>query len=148
MNAYRIQVHGMKSAAATIGIVPLAGMAKMLEYAARDGQVDTIHAMQGVFLAEWRSYRVKLQGIFGIGEQVEKEGSADEEMLRAMFAMLRPALEDFDVDAMDEIVEKINSYQYSPEIEEELARLTAAVKDLDSDSAEKIMAEVENRIAK
>ncbi|MBO6214534.1 MAG: response regulator, partial [Lachnospiraceae bacterium] len=35
LDNYRIQVHGMKSSAATIGIVPLAGMAKVLEYAAK-----------------------------------------------------------------------------------------------------------------
>ena len=144
--SYRIQVHGMKSAAATIGIVPLAGMAKMLEFAARDGDTGTIGAMHGVFIDEWRTYDEKLQGIFGIGE--EKDGASDKEpadadMIRAMTAMLRRALEDFDVDTADGIIEKMRSYSYSDDIEELIPALAAAVGDLDQDEAERITMRIE-----
>ena len=52
LDQYRIQVHAMKSLAATIGIVPLAGLAKLLEYAARDGEVSKVQSMTGPFLEE------------------------------------------------------------------------------------------------
>ena len=73
LESYRIQVHAMKSLAATIGIVPLAGMAKILEYAAKDKKIDTIQASTMVFLEEWRSYNQKLKGVFGIGIELKKE---------------------------------------------------------------------------
>ena len=145
LEAYRIQVHGMKSAAATIGIVPLAGMAKMLEFAARDGDTDTIATMHDVFISEWRSYEEKLKGVFGIGEEdgeASDKEPADPDMLRAMMDMLHQALEDFDVDAADETIEKIRSYSYPQEIEALIPSLVAAVKDLDQDEAERIMGEM------
>lgn len=60
---YRIEVHGMKSAAALVGIVPLAGLAKILEFAARDKELDTIRSMHGIFLREWDSYQEKLREV-------------------------------------------------------------------------------------
>ena len=133
----------MKSAAATIGIVPLAGMAKMLEYAARDGGTDTMALMHEVFLLEWESYKEKFKGVFGISESDtsddENKKPADADMLFAMMDMLRQALEDFDVDAADGIMEKIRSYRYEPAVEEYIRSLAAAVTDLDQDEAESIM---------
>lgn len=145
LSSYRIQVHGMKSAAATIGIVPLAGMAKVLEFAARDKDTDTISSVHDVFIAEWRGYGDKLKGVFGIGEDDsdnKDRESADSGMLLAMMDMLTQALEDFDVDAADDIIDKIRSYSYAPDIDERIPALTAAVKDLDQDTAEKIMDEI------
>ncbi len=144
LSAYRIHVHGMKSAAATIGIVPLAGMAKLLEFAARDGDVETMRRLHGVFDAEWRSYGEKLKTVCGATEDenaAEKE-TADADMLRAMLGMLKTALEDFDVDAADETVQKIRSYAYAPEIEALLPQLAAAVTALDEDEANTVMDEI------
>ena len=144
--SYRIQVHGMKSAAATIGIVPLAGMAKILEYAARDGDVSTIEHLHDVFLEEWKTYEDKLSGVFGIGEEQhdnEDKVAADSDMLSAMMEMLKNALEEFDVDAADGIMEKIKSYSYTSEVEALIPSLSAAVSDLDQDTAEEIMHNIE-----
>ncbi len=145
--AYRIQVHGMKSAAATIGVVPLAGMAKLLEFAARDDDADTMTKLHGVFLAEWRSYEEKLRGVFDEAESgtdaAEKE-PADADMLRALFSLLRDALEDFDVDAADETVAKLRSYACASEVEALIPSLAAAVADLDQDAAESVMTQIED----
>ena len=147
--AYRIQVHGMKSAAATIGIVPLAGMAKLLEYAARDGDAAMIASMHDIFISEWRSYGEKLKGVFGTGDGAVDEGgkeAADPDMIRAMMEMLKNALEDFDVDAADDIIDKIRSYSYPQEIEALIPELSAAVKDLDQDAAEDVMDSILTRL--
>ncbi len=56
LEQYRIQVHAMKSLAGTVGIVTLFGMARVLEYAARDGKTEAILAMTPVFLEEWYTY--------------------------------------------------------------------------------------------
>ena len=44
-------------------------------------------------------------------------------MLKAMVAMLKNAMEDFDVDAADEIMEQMKSYSHPPEIEALLPEL-------------------------
>ncbi len=148
LTAYRIHVHGMKSAAATIGIVPLAGMAKMLEFAARDGNLKLIHSMHDIFLAEWRSYEVKLSGVFGLGYDRrdsaggEEASSGDTELLKAMIDLLRPALEDLDVDSADDIMEKMKEYSFGPAVDELVPKLNAAVKNLDEEIAGRIMDEM------
>ena len=146
-DSYRIQVHAMKSSAATIGILPLAGMAKILEYAARDHDTDTIASLHPVFLREWNSYQEKLIGVFRItGKSTgysPKKTAADADMLLAMFSMLRSALEDFDIDTADEIADKLTSYRYPEDIETLLPILIAAIKDMDSEEAEKIMNKME-----
>ncbi len=145
--AYRIQVHGMKSAAATIGIVPLAGMAKLLEFAARDGETDKMAKLHGVFLAEWRSYEEKLREACGAedgGADAAEKEPADAAMLRGAFSILRTALEDFDVDTADEIVAKLRSYACASEVEALIPSLAAAVADLDQDAAERVMAQIED----
>lgn len=63
-NSYRIQVHSMKNSAATIGIISLSGMAKVLEDAARNEQRDILYAMTPIFLEKWREYKEKLQILF------------------------------------------------------------------------------------
>jgi len=143
--SYRIQVHGMKSAAATIGIVPLAGMAKMLEFAARDGNTETMERLHDVFLAEWRSYGEKLRDVFPApqDENAAQREDADADMLRALFGMLKTALEDFDVDAADALVGKLRSYRCAPEVEALIPQLAAAVTDLDEDEAKRVMDEME-----
>ena len=57
---YRIKVHAMKNSAALIGSVPLSGLAKVLEYAARDNDRNTMEKLHSIFLKEWRGYKNKL----------------------------------------------------------------------------------------
>ncbi len=151
MSAYRIQVHAMKSSAATIGIVPLAGMAKILEFAARDLDADTIRQMHDVFIREWRSYTDKLGGVFGLEESTSGDGDkdyADDEMLGAMLEMLYNALEDFDVDACDDIMKQIRSYSYDDDTQILVDVLAGAVTDLDTDMAEDIIDKIRDNLGR
>ncbi len=145
MTSYRIQVHGMKSSAATVGIVPLAGMANVLEYAARDGDEDTIRAMHDVFLRNWFSYKAKLTGIFGIGENEEnKEEITDISVILAYLTVLKNSMEELDVDEADQTMKELEKYRFSEEGEAVLIELASAVKDLDSDGAVELADKLEN----
>ncbi len=147
MDQYRIQVHGMKSAAATIGIVPLAGAAKILEFAALAGRADIVLSVHPTFINEWRSYGEKLRGVFGLG--ADEENAADKEtgdkaLLGTMLDMLAPAMEDLDIDTADEIMLRMKDFTYGPEIDEKIKKLGGAVKNLDEDMAGSIMEEIRN----
>ncbi|MCR4674709.1 MAG: response regulator, partial [Lachnospiraceae bacterium] len=148
LDAYRIQVHGMKSAAATIGIVPLAGTAKLLEFAAKDGNLKRIFAMHTAFIEEWRSYKQKLSGVFGLSakEDTEEKERGDKELLLTMFELLTPAMEELDVDTADGIMDKMKSYCFGEEIDGLVGKLNAAVKNLDEDLAKELMEEMEQKL--
>ena len=134
---YRIQVHAMKSLAATVGILSLSGLAKMLEYAARDGKIDVITAITPAFLEEWRSYRQKLQGVFGIGTQVRKEVT-DPSLIRALLEMVRISMEEMDVDQADQLMGQLLEYQYPEETEQNIRWLAEAVTNLDPQEADRL----------
>ena len=134
MEQYRIQVHSMKSVAATIGIIPLAGMANTLEYAARDGKTPVIAAMHDIFCDSWKSYEQKLQGVFHIGE-AQKLQMADASMVRAKLEMLKVSMMELDIDTADPIVDELLSYEYLPEIEALMKELKIAVTALEDDRA-------------
>ena len=141
--SYRIQVHGMKSSAATVGIVPLAGMAKLLEYAARDGNEDVIRRLHPVFLAEWESYTDKLRGVFGIGEEEETDKpKADMDKVHALLEMLVAAMEDFDVDQADALVGELMGYRYEDGVGDKIRELKTAVADLDEELVGEIVREI------
>nr|MCR5451274.1 response regulator [Lachnospiraceae bacterium] len=145
--AYRIQVHGMKSSAATIGIVPLAGMAKILEFAAKDFNEDIIRQVHPVFMNEWNSYREKMKGAFGLGDEDDSDKEdADLDKTKAYLEMLRLAMEDFDVDKADELMALLKTYKYPDEVNEKIEELGGAVTDLDSDLCNEIVAYIMEKI--
>lgn len=144
---YRIQVHSMKSSAAYIGILPLAGMAKVLEDAAREYDEDTINSMHDIFIKKWRSYKDKLSGVFGIGETAQEQNvnkeEADVEILKALFGMIKEAVNELDIDVADDTMAKIDGYIVPDVIIQDVEELKAAVADLDSDA----VAEIVDRIS-
>ncbi|MBQ7706998.1 MAG: response regulator [Lachnospiraceae bacterium] len=134
---YRIQVHGMKSAAAYIGILPLAGMAKVLEDAAREYDDDTVNAMHGIFVSKWMSYKEKLSGVFGVGEESEVQDEDKEEVspevFDALLGLLKLSVDEMDIDATDDTMDKIKAYRIPSGIEEDFAKLQTFVAEFDSD---------------
>lgn len=102
---YRIQVHGMKSSAAIIGIVPLAGMAKVLEDAAGREDSETIKNLHGTFSGLWREYKERLSLISGLAEKKggdEEKLPFEKEVFEGLLETLRSSMEEFDLDRADE----------------------------------------------
>lgn len=137
LDQYRIQVHAMKSLAATIGIMPLAGVAKILEYAARDGKIDVVLSVTTPFLEEWRSYQQKLQGVFGI-EDVARKEVTDYSVLQALVEMVRFSMQEMDIDQADQVVGQLREYDYPEEMAENIEKLAEAVTNLDSEEADRL----------
>ena len=129
---YRIQVHAMKSLAATVGILPLSGTAKLLETAARDGNTAIIQSVTPVFLTEWRSYRQKLKGVLGIDAQ-EKTEITDTSVIQALVEMVRLSMQEMDIDHADELISQLRTYQYEKDLGENIQLLTEAVTNLDTE---------------
>ncbi len=143
---YRIQVHAMKSLAATVGILPLSGVAKLLEYAAKDGNIEVIVSITPVFLREWRSYRGKLQGVFGIEETAKKE-AADSAVILALVEMVRFSVQEMDIDEADRIMAQLQGYAYPDRIGGGIQKLAEAVTSLDIEAVEACAAALAEQLA-
>ena len=147
LEPYRIQVHAMKSLAATIGLVPLAGMAKILEYAAKDGETERIASVTPVFLEEWRSYGQKLQGIFGIGAQDgQKKEITDGSVIQALAEMLRLSVQEMDIDQADGCMRQLQEYRYPQEADQTVQKLAEAVTSLDQEETDRLAQALSSQI--
>ncbi len=137
LDQYRIQVHAMKSLAASVGIIPLSGTAKILEYAARDGRIDVIASMTSPFLEEWRSYRQKLRGVFGIAMETKKD-ITDASVIQALLEMVRIHMQEMDIDQADGRIQQLQAYAYPAEMEQPMQELAQSVTNLDLDETERL----------
>ena len=127
----------MKSLAANVGIMSLSGLAKILEYAARDGKIETVMSVTMPFLEEWRSYREKLQGVFGIGSGERKEVT-DYSVIQALVEMVRISVQEMDIDQADQLMGQLQTYEYSGETGQNIRKLAEAVTNLDIEEADRL----------
>lgn len=135
LELYRIKVHAMKSSAALIGAMQLSGVAKTLEYAARDGKVEVIKALTAPFLEEWREYKERLKPVIE-GKNSERNGEPegaviDPDVIRGLLSGIDISLQIMDVDKADELMEKLQSYRFTSDIETEVDRLSGLVVNLE-----------------
>ncbi len=137
LEKYRIQVHAMKSLAASVGILPVSGVAKILEYAAKDGRIDVIMAVTEPFLEEWCSYREKLKGVFGIGTDERKEVT-DYSVIKALVDMVRLSMQEMDIDEADRLTGQLKTYKYPDEMEQNIQELAKAVTNLNPEEADRL----------
>lgn len=146
LEQYRIQVHAMKSLAATVGIVTLSGVARVLESAAKDGKINIIKSMTDIFLEEWRSYRQRLQGVFGIGAE-EKQEIADYSVIRALVEMIRISMQEMDIDRADELMKQLRAYAFPEEVGQNIQKLAEAVTNLDPEETERLAGLLSGQLA-
>ena len=143
LDNYRIKVHAMKSSSALIGITGLSEMAKMLEYAAKDGDKALLYEKTEEFLTLWRSYKEKLSVCIAKEEKVE---ISDISVIEGHLDALKEAMEMMDVDTADELMKELRQYRYSDTISEKIDELGVAVVNLDSEAAMELAEEIKSLI--
>ncbi len=133
MQDYRTKVHSMKNSAMTIGIVPLAGLAKTLEDAAKDSNAEQICALMQVFEEKWEKYRILLTEKFAgdVSEKTVADPMSEE--VQQLLRKLREAAEEMDIDALDEIMKQLDGYCFPAEYEEKVQKIRLAVMNFDVD---------------
>ena len=133
MHNYQTKVHSMKNSAMTVGIVPLAGLTKTLEEAAKDQNSKQISALMPIFEEKWEKYRVLLLINFEPDHSEKVQADPASEEISELFRKLRDAAEEMDIDALDRIMEQIEGYSFPQEYEEKLQQIRLAVMNFDVD---------------
>lgn len=132
---YRVKVHSMKTSAAMIGALHVSGLAKVLEYAARDERLDTIEKLHDVFMEEWSQLASNLRAIC---PQEQEAGivvsEADYAQVKEWLKQLNSAMEEYDVDVADEIVGKLMQYQFEEQMRAIVNEMASAVKRLEAET--------------
>lgn len=135
LRQFRIQAHSMKNSAAMAGAVSLSGVARILEYAARDERPDVIKNITPAFLQEWRKMKDILKPFTEKEESKEEGEEPDAALTKEFLRLLGDAIEEMDVDTADEIIRQLKRFAFHDEAAEAVENLAFAVMDLDAEQA-------------
>lgn len=147
-NDYTVEVHALKSAARQIGAIDLSEKAAALEQAGKDENADFITPYTAPLLKDYRRFEEILSPYC----QKEQKSDIDKsfvssEDLQEIFDKMKTALEDLDMDGMDEVVAKLDSYRYEAEQAELFSQLKNAVEEMDVDTCASIIEQWEEKIS-
>lgn len=145
---YTIEVHALKSASKQIGATELSALAADMEKAGNAGNAQLIHQYTGSLLEQYFHYDHILAPYF-----IEQESGSDSgekisyEVLQTSFAALRSAIEELDMDRMEDVIQQLSPYHYENWQLDLYKQLKNAVEELDVDTCESILAAWEDKEA-
>ncbi len=137
---YTVEVHGLKSASRQVGANNLADMAERMEAAGNAEDAGLIHKTTPGMLEEYIKYKDILKPYFTEKNAEHGGRQADAKKLNEFFARMETALEDLDMDKMEEVISDMEKYSYSKDHEEYFGKLKNAVEDIDTEQCEEILA--------
>lgn len=142
IGSYRIEIHALKSVAATIGAIGLSSLAKLLETAAREKNLDRILVLHPIFMEELEKHGQRLREVFdteqneisGLNEEEKTEPTNKEEILQ-MLEMLSDTLSMGDYATASIVLYEITKYKYNKEVQTLMDALQTQIREFDSESA-------------
>lgn len=138
---YTIEVHALKSSSKQIGAMELAAVAEQMEMAGKARKADLIHKVTPGMLEQYMYYKQILAPYFP--EEKEETGGKkiNRKKLSELFAKMRNAMGDLDMDAMEETIGEMNEFSYEGKQKEFFKNLKTAVQDIDTEKCEEILCE-------
>lgn len=135
---YRIKVHSMKNSVMTIGILPLVGVAMLLEEAARKENWERILVLHPIFVEKWQKYEELLKENLPKEDSVSKSLDAKdfEFVVEGIFAQIRDAARELDIDTLDEMSAVLDKYTFEGERAEKVKKIKGYICNFD---VEKLM---------
>lgn len=118
---YTIKVHALKSSARLVGALELGIRAEKMENAGKEEDLDYIHENHEALLSAYRRYSKILSPLYGQPASenfTDERPAADPELMESVYHAIREAAEDFDIDRIEDIFEKMKDYRI-PDVEKE-----------------------------
>lgn len=145
---YTVEVHALKSASKQIGALELAQVAEQMEAAGNAGNAALIHKITPGMLEEYMFYKGILAPYFVKEEETQSGRAAKKGELLELFEQMKDALDNLDMDAMEEVVKGMSQYSYSDAQRGIFEKLKNAVEDIDTEKCEEIIAEWKKELEK
>jgi len=130
IDKYRSEVHALKSTSATVGALLLSQTARLLEIAAIEKDLEKIHALHPILLAELTKHKERINQALPSAEE-EVAGEPEAEYLD----MLASALQMEDYSVADLLISKIKQKKYSEQLQVLVETLAEQVFNLQSQDA-------------
>ena len=136
---YTIEVHSLKSASRQIGAFELAETAAQMEAAGNARNGELIHKINPGMLAEYLFYKDILAPYFTREDEEKGNKQIYSGELSGLFAQMREALENLDMDAMEDTIQSMDRYSYGDAQDAYFEQLKDAVDDMDTEQCEEIL---------
>lgn len=138
LQAYRTEVHSLKSTAATVGALLLSKVARLLEVAASEKDIERIRVLHPVLLEEIMKHKERIETVI----QAEEERPQANTVESAYLDMLKLSLKNEDYTTADFMCTEIQKYQYPRLIQEKVNQLVESVFQLEAEEALHIIEEI------
>ena len=145
---YTVEVHALKSASRQIGALELAQVAEQMEAAGNAGNAALIHKITPGMLEEYMFYKGILAPYFVKAEETQNGRAAEKSEMSELFDQMKDAMENLDMDAMEEVIKGMSQYSYGDAQRSIFERLKNAVEDIDTEKCEEIIAEWKKELGK
>ena len=139
---YEVKVHSMKSNLAMIGALQLSGVAKALEYGAKEGNLLLILSLTDSFLKDYNEIAGKIIEALPSEEIGQKE--FDKNAFLQSLSNLNSVLGFMDIDTADDLIASLKEYAFPEVIASHMEKLEAAVINIDLDNTKKISDEIKS----
>lgn len=146
LDKYRIHVHALKSNLALIGAMQASALAKILEYAARDGLRERVRQFHVVCMDEVEQCYRNLMPHFH--QDTKKEKMTDASWIQGILAMLRNSAEELHYDGVDQMMQMLDGYVYEDDLQGQMEQLYSAVRNLDLEKVVKLCDLMEENVRK
>lgn len=138
--AYTIEVHALKSSSKQIGAVELSQMAGELEKAGNARDIEFINTYTASTVMKYMEYQWALAPLFEVKESEEvPKDTADVDVVKQFLDDMLYAIDDLDMDRMDEIAASLDAYDYDETQKSLLEELKDAVSGMDVDACDEII---------
>ncbi len=142
---YTRRVHTLKSSSRQIGAFELGDDAEALEKAGKAGDIGFIKDHADALNASYRELLDKLAKYFETEEDDSEHEAITEETLKELFGELKKACDDLDMDAMEQIEEKLKGYSYAEDVKDDMAKLYEAIENVDTEACFDLMDAIEGK---
>ena len=112
---YKIEVHALKGTSSTVGAILLSKLARMLEVAAAQNEVERILVLHPILLEEIEKHKERIVSV--MPDLNDKKEIQDAGKVLMFFDMLKDSLEQNDYDMADSICNEIRSYKFADRIQ-------------------------------
>lgn len=137
---YTIEVHALKSASKQIGALSLSRKAAAMEKAGNARDSEAIHKHTDEMLKQYLGYLSVLEPFCAEEEEDEaQKKQISKEILEQYFDKMSSAIEDLDMDQVEEVIAEMNQYRYETGQTELFHQLKEAAEEFDVDRCEEIL---------
>lgn len=144
--AYTIEVHALKSASKQIGAMSLSDKAAAMEKAGNAKDGETIHKCTDEMLEQYSGYLSVLQPFCEEESETDlQKETASDDVLHKYFEEMQVAIEDLDMDRMEEVIRKMSEFSYDGWQQELFSQLKEAVAEIDVDACEAVIQNWESK---